>query len=78
MCARPVFAHFLLVFGLATTTHAAEPSDAIAAIAGLTDPAKLARLTGERAANDRLHKIMAWLEEARRAGMHPGKTLDEA
>lgn len=41
---------------------------AIAAVAAQTDPARLATLKGERAANDRLHKILAWLEEARRGG----------
>jgi len=67
----------LVLSGL-VIVHAADPAPGIAAVAALTDPAKLATLKGERAANDRLHKILAWLEEARRAGTVPSKTLDEA
>lgn len=50
----------------------------VAAIASLSDPARLATLSGERAANERLHEILAWLEEGRRAGVVASKTLDEA
>jgi hypothetical protein len=51
---------------------------AVARPASLSDPAKLATLKTPRAANDRLHKILAWLEEARQGGMVPSKTIDEA
>jgi hypothetical protein len=57
---------------------AADPTSYFSAIAALTDPARLATLTGERAANTRLHKILACLEEARRAGIIPSKAIDEA
>ena len=57
---------------------AGDALSAIDAVAALTDPAKLATLTGPRATNDRLHKVLAWLEEARRAGVVPSKTIDEA
>lgn len=70
-----IAAAFLCLLGVAM---AADPAVAIQAIAALTDPANIAPLTAPRAANDRLHKTLAWLEEARRAGMHPSKTLDEA
>jgi DNA uptake protein ComE-like DNA-binding protein len=56
----------------------AELAPGVVAVAALSDPAKLATLKGERAANDRLHKILAWLEEGRRDGVLPSKTLDEA
>lgn len=72
---------FLIAFVAAPGTaflHAGDPTTAITAVASLTDPAKLATLKDKRAANDRLHKILAWLEEARRGGMLPSKTIDEA
>ena len=67
-----------LVVSAFPALRAADLSPAIAAVAALTDPAKLATLKGERAANDRLHKILAWLEEGRRGGNLPSKTLDES
>ena len=66
---------FLFVF---SPLHAGDPSAAITAVASLTDPAKLATLTTTRSANDRIHKILAALEEARIAGSLPSKTIDEA
>lgn len=57
---------------------AGDASASITAIAALTDPAKIATLKGERAANDRLHKVMAALEAGRIAGVVPSKILDEA
>lgn len=48
------------------------------AIATLTDPAKLAALKGDRAANDRLHKILAVLEQGRRNFLLPSQIIDEA
>lgn len=68
----------LVVGPAASPVRAGDPTPAITAIASLTDPSKLATLKGERSANDRLHKIMAWLEEARLANMIPSKTMDEA
>ncbi len=48
------------------------------AIANLTDPAKLATLKGERAANPRLQKCVYWLAYAEEQGMKPEAVLDEA
>jgi competence ComEA-like helix-hairpin-helix protein len=67
-----------LVAAASTSLLGADQAPAIVAVAALTDPAKLATLKGERAANDRLHKILAYLEDGRRDGVLPSKTLDEA
>jgi len=48
------------------------------AIANLTDPAKLATLKGERAANPRLQKCVYWLALAEEQGSKPEAVLDEA
>jgi len=49
-----------------------------AAIAWLTDPKKLATLTGERAANSRLQKCVYWLAYAEEQGEKPEAVLDES
>ena len=46
------------------------------AIANLTDPAKLATLKGERAANPRLQKCVYWLALGEEQGMKPEAVLD--
>ena len=48
------------------------------AIASLTDPAKLAILKGERAANSRLQKCVYWLAYAEEQGEKPETVLDES
>jgi len=48
------------------------------AIASLTDPAKLAILKGERAANPRLQKCVYWLAYAEAQGEKPEAVLDES
>lgn len=48
------------------------------AIASLTDPAKLATLKGERAANPRLQKCVYWLAYAEEQGEKPEAVLGEA
>ena len=48
------------------------------AIASLTDPAKLATLKGERAANPRLQKCVYWLAYAEEQGEKPEAVLDES
>jgi len=48
------------------------------AIADLTDPAKLATLKGERAANPRLQKCVYWLASAEEHGEKPKTVLDES
>lgn len=51
---------------------------AVTAIAALTDPAKLATLSGERAANPRLLKCVYWLNEARARGRSADSVIDDA
>ena len=52
--------------------------NATAAIASLTDRAKLATLKSERGANDRVLKCVAWLAEAKGAGKLPSALIGEA
>jgi hypothetical protein len=54
------------------------PSKSALAIASLTDPAKLATLKGERAANPRLQKCVYWLAYAEEQGQKPEAVLDES
>ena len=56
----------------------AAPSTAVVAIAAQTDPAKLATLKGERAANPRLQKCVYWLAYAEEQGQKPDIVLDES
>jgi fructose-specific component phosphotransferase system IIB-like protein len=56
----------------------AAPSTAAVAIAAQTDPAKLATLKGERAANPRLQKCVYWLANAEEQGEKPEAILDES
>jgi len=56
----------------------AAPSTAAVAIASQTDPAKLATLKGERAANPRLQKCVYWLAYAEAQGEKPEAVLDES
>jgi len=54
------------------------PSTAAVAIAAQTDPARLATLKGERAANPRLQKCVYWLAYAEAQGEKPEVVLDES
>jgi len=56
----------------------AAPSTAVVAIAEQTDPAKLATLKGEGAANPRLQKCVYWLACAEEQGEKPEVVLDES
>ena len=56
----------------------AGPSTAAVAIASQTDPAKLATLKGEGAANPRLQKCVYWLAYAEEEGQKPDAVLDES
>jgi len=56
----------------------AAPSTAVVAIAAQTEPAKLATLKGERAANPRLQKCVYWLAYAEEQGEKPEVVLDES
>lgn len=51
---------------------------AVTAIAALTDPAKLATLSGERVANPRLLKCVYWLYVASERGHAPDSAIDVA
>jgi hypothetical protein len=62
----------------ATPSIIAAPSTAAVAIAEHTDPAKLATLKGERAANPRLQKCVYWLAYAVAQGEKPEVVLDES
>lgn len=53
------------------------PAQAVLAISNLSDPAKLATL-GKRGANPRVNKIVYWLDDARRRGLSPERTLAAA
>ncbi len=57
-----------------------ETPDAIAKeiLAPLLDPVKVATLKGDRPANQRLYKVMYWLETARRAGGDVSAVIDQA
>jgi len=70
----------LLLFPLLTPSmvQARGPSTPAAAIAAQTDPAKLATLRSERAANPRLQRCVYWLATAEAAGEKPEAVLDEA
>jgi len=62
----------------ATPSIIAAPSTAAVAIAAQTDPAKLATLKGEGAANPRLQKCVYWLAYAEEQGEKPEVVLDES
>jgi len=68
----------LLVLLLSAVSCMAAPSTAAVAIAAQTDPAKLATLKGERAANPRLQKCVYWLACAEDEGEKPEAILDES
>ena len=53
-------------------------STPVKAIASLTDPAKLATLKGEQAANPLLQKCVYWLAYAEEQGEKPGAVLDDS
>ena len=61
-----------------TSALMATPSTAAMAIAEQTDPAKLATLKGERAANPRLQKCVYWFACAEEQGEKPEAVLDES
>jgi len=68
---------FILALAAAPSIMAA-PSTAAVAIASLTDPAKLAILKSERAANPLLQKCVYWLAYAEEQGEKPEVVLDES
>ena len=60
-----------------TTGYSTDTTPALA-VANLTDPAKLASLKGERAANPRLQKCVYWLAYAEEHMSNSDTVLDEA
>jgi hypothetical protein len=69
----------LFIFPLAVApTIMAAPTTPSAAIAAQTDPAKLATLKGQRAANPMMQRFVYWLATAEAAGEKPEAVLDEA
>jgi hypothetical protein len=68
----------LLLSLLVAGAVAEQPAVSASAIASLTDPAKLATLKGERAANSRLQKCVYWLAYAEEQGQKPEAVLDES
>jgi hypothetical protein len=64
----------LAVLALAPAAHANDT--ARTALVSLCDPAKIATLTSDRAANPRVRKIAYWLEMARREGRDPKAEMD--
>jgi hypothetical protein len=67
----------VLILAVAPSIMAA-PSSAVVAIAEQTDPAKLATLKGEGAANPRLQKCVYWLAYAEAHREKPEAVLDES
>ena len=68
---------FALLLVAAPSIKAGTSASAVA-IASLIDPAKLATLKGERAANPRLQKCVYWLAYAEEQGQKPDAVLDES
>jgi hypothetical protein len=71
---------FISLFCVALLTHSALVGQTTPAFAlsSLTDPAKLATLKSERAANPRLQKCVYWLAYAEEQGQKPDAVLDES
>lgn len=75
-CIAPIAVAAALCLVLATQALAGDT--AVAAVASLIDPAKLATLHGERAANRRVLKCVYWLNDARNRGLRPAAVISEA
>ena len=75
-----LFLFWILSFALGgiSAGESPKPTPPAVAIANLTDPAQLATLKGERAANPRLQKCVYWLAYAEVQGSKPDAVLDEA
>ena len=73
----PVLFLCLIFSSLAASGLKASDSSSVA-LASLTDPAKLATLKGERAANPRMQRCVYWLATAEAEGEKPEAVLDEA
>jgi|KBSMisStandDraft_5_1062788.scaffolds.fasta_scaffold13708_4 hypothetical protein len=67
-----------LALCLVVVSRALAADTAVVAVASLIDPAKLATLHGERAANPRVLKCVYWLNDARARGLKPATVISEA
>jgi hypothetical protein len=69
-----------LLIGLSVvcTLSALSQDQAHFALVNLCDPAKIATLKGDRAANTRVRKIVYWLELGRQGGRDPRAQMDRA
>lgn len=68
---------FLVFLFAGPVVRAGEP-DPVVVLSSLVDPVKIDGLSGERAANPRLRKIIYWVETARRAGADPAAVIFDA
>ncbi len=75
-CHQPCVLRLVLCLVLASKALAGDV--AVVAVAALIDPAKLATLQGERAANRRVLKCVYWLNDARSRGLKPATVITEA
>ena len=67
----------LLAAILLTTAQGTSADVVRTALVNLCDPAKIATLTSDRAANPRVRKIAYWLEVARQEGRDPQAEMDQ-
>jgi hypothetical protein len=67
----------LLAAILLTTAQGTSADVVRTALVSLCDPAKIATLTSDRAANPRVRKIAYWLEVARQEGRDPQAEMDQ-
>jgi len=79
MLSSPVTAFRLALLAalLLTAAHSSNADAVRAALVNLCDPAKIATLTSDRAANPRVRKIAYWLEVARQQGRDPQTEMDK-
>jgi hypothetical protein len=74
----PILTLLLLLPTMGVRAEETIDSTPVKTIASLTDPAKLATLKGERAANPSLQKCVYWLAYAEGQGQKPEAVLDES
>ena len=78
MTSLPILTLLLLLPTMGVRAEETIDSTPVKTIASLTDPAKLATLKGERAANPTLQKCVYWLAYAEGQGQKPEAVLDES
>ena len=78
MTSLPILTLFLLLPAMGLRAEETIDSTPVKAIASQADPAKLATLKGEQAANSRLQKCVYWLAYAEGQGEKPEAVLDES